>query len=209
MKTVEKLYSDGQYQEAVKLLEEGRGQLAPSLWHYNLGTLYGKLEQWPEARFHFLMAELNGFSSIELNQSLSLVEEKLEIGRYEKNLEFQDYLIKGMINYSDGLYTFFSLLFLLITLFLYLKKKSQKLIIITFCCSAIFLVLNLWILTWDRFIVFEKNSIYDGPSSLFKTTSELPEGVMIVTINKDGWHKIIYPSRFAGWIKDKGLKEFK
>ena len=59
---------------------------------------------------------------------------------------------------------------------------------------------QLWVSSWDQFVTVEKSELFDGPSKLFSTNDELPPGVHLLGQQKDNWIKILYPSRFQGWI---------
>ena len=138
------------------------------------------------------MAELNGFSGRNLNQNLDLIEEKLDVARYEKPHGYLDTLIKGSVSFSHEILIFLSLGFLLVSVILFCKKYTKKWVLAGVLFSASFLGLNAWIQSWDKYIVTQVQTIYDGPSGLFKTMNEVPQGIMIVTIHYGDWLKIIY-----------------
>ena len=57
-------------------------------------------------------------------------------------------------------------------------------------------------------LTMEKLAIYEGPSKIFVPRSEIPPGVIILSLGQDDWEHVIYPSRFEGWIKkSNALKE--
>lgn len=176
------------------------------LWHYNMGTVLGEMNNWPLARYHFLMAQADGLNSEELNQNQQLAESKLEIARLEKPLGTSDYLIKTGMIASEGPLVTLSLLFLVIGLWILRKKPSFKSAVLFLVAVVTPLIVNFWIESWPKKVVLLPKAVYEGPSALFATRGELPPGIMVLTNTKGEWEEIIYPSRFAGWIKSDGLK---
>ena len=206
MKTFEGFYLKKDYVNALKTLEGQQKDIDLGLWHYNMGSVLAEMNNWPMARFHFLLSEKSGLNTKQLNQNLLLVEEKLDITRLEKPLSTSDYLLKASFVAADGLLV--TLGFLILAVGIYFLKKKPSLKSAAIFVVAVFtpLMLDLWIDAWPRKIVTSNKVIYEGPSALFGPLGELPQGVMILTNEKDGWEEIIYPSRFAGWIKPEDLK---
>ncbi len=209
LKTVEKLYSQKDYTGALQLLEKSSKKMGEGLWHYNMGTLLGKLEKLPEARYHLLMSERRGFNSKELRLNQEIVESKLSVSKYENPLTITDYLARGGLIGAEGYFTTLALLFLVIAIWILRKKDRLKSSLVYLTVTVIFVGLNLWVNNWDKYIVLTPKVIHEGPSSIFGERGELPLGVMLITTEKEDWIKIIYPSRFEGWIKKNGLKELK
>lgn len=209
LKTAEALYVQKDYQKAIQILEKNKDQVGAGIWHYNMGTLNAKLENLPLARYHFLLADKEGFSAKEMISNKDLIESKLEISRYEKPLAPTDYLIKGALFSSQGILTMVSLIFVLFGLYNFWKNKSFKVLAGCLSVGLIVLGLNVWIRSWKKTIVLGPQTIQEGPSVIFGAGEELPAGVMIITRSRGDWLEIMYPSRFKGWIKDNDLKELK
>jgi hypothetical protein len=209
LKTVEALYDQKDYTGSLQTLESQKASLPPGLWHYNMGTLFGKLENWPMARFHLMMADAAGFTSKELFQNKELVELKLDIQKYEKPLGAMDYLIKGSLVGTQGIFTLLALLFITGGLISVWRIKSIKIMASAISFAIILFALNFWIGSWKKLIVIRALPLHEGPSVIFGAKEEIPAGVFLVTQEKGDWLKVIYPSRFEGWVKETGLKELK
>ena len=177
--------------------------------HYNMGTLNARLDNLPMARFHLLMAEQYGYSSKELFSNQQLLETQLQAVQYERPISNLDYLIKGSLEASNGIFTTLSFLLILIALIFAIKKVSLKIIVSTIVTSFVFLGLNLWVQSWDKFIAINSTIIHEGPSTIFQTQNEIPPGVMLIASKKGKWLKIFFPSRFVGWVDEANLKELK
>lgn len=209
LKTVEALYAQKNYQEALKTLEANRAEISAGIWHYNVGTVFGKLENWPMARYHLTMADLEGFNSQELSVNKKLAETKLEIAKFEQANSASDYFTKGALEASQGILTTLSLILVIIAIVNMWKKSSYKVLSVLLTSALLVLGLNWWIHSWDKVIVVNSQAIQEGPSVIFPSRDELPPGVLLVISRKGEWVKILYPSRFQGWIKNAGFKELK
>jgi hypothetical protein len=206
LKTFEDYYLKMDYPNALLTLEKNQSAMDLGLWHYNMGTVFGKMNDWPMARFHFILAETGGFHSKELNQNQQLVEDKLEVVELEKPLSASDYLIKAGFIAADGPLLSLGFLFLAIGLWVLRKKPTLKAASIFVLAVITPLMLDVWIDSWPKKVVISPKQIFDGPSALFGSRGEIPPGIMIMTNTKDDWEKIIFPSRYSGWIKSAGLK---
>ena len=209
LKTVERSFAQKDYPEALKTLEANKSQISPGLWHYNVGTVYGKMENYPLARFHLLKAELEGFNSKEVIVNRELVESKLDIQKIESPITTSEYLVKGGMIAAQGFLGMVSLCLVIAAIFTLWKRNSLKIFSIILMPALFLIGLNFWINNWERQIVITPGPIFEGPSAIFEARNEIPSGVMVVVVKKEGWLKVIYPSRFQGWIKPEGLKELK
>ncbi len=209
LKTVEALHAQKDYKSAIHKLETNQSKISPGVWHYNMGSVHGKLENWSLSRFHFLMAELNGYSTKELMMNKKLVESKLSIEKYEKPISTTDYLIKGSLIASQGILTMVSFLIILFAIYRARKVSELKSLALTTLFAGFILVLNFWILSWTKVVVFSPQMVREGPSVIFRETTEVPAGIMLVISKEGEWSKIIYPSRFEGWTQGKNFRELK
>jgi hypothetical protein len=209
LKTVEGLYAQKNYQSALKLLETNQAQISSGIWHYNMGTVLGKLENYPLARYHLLMANEEGFNSKEVLLNKKLIESKLDISKFEKPYTVTDYLVKGSLEASQGILTSLSLILVIVGIINLWKKSSYKIGSVLILSAVMVLGLNWWIQSWNKVIVLTTQSVQEGPSAIFPSREEVPAGVMIITRSNGDWLKIVYPSRLQGWIKNSGLKELK
>lgn len=176
------------------------------LWHYNMGTVHAEMNNWPMARYHFLLADEAGFSSKELRQNQEMAESKLEVPRLEQPLATSDYLVKTAMVANQGPLMTLGLIFLIIGLWLLKKKPRFKSAVVFVIAVATPLLIDLWIDAWPKKIVTVTKAVYEGPSALFEIRGEIPAGVLVLTNTKGEWEEIIFPSRFSGWIKSDGLK---
>jgi hypothetical protein len=208
LKTVESLYSKKAYREALDYLANNKGHVSKGLWHYNMGTIFASLEDWPMARYHLSMADLHGYTSRELLSNQSLVEDKLLSQKWEKPITPMDYVIRGALLGSDGILTFFGLVIMIIGIFL-LKNQLKKRAFMLLSVSLLLFGMTLWIKTWNWGIVLKPQVLREGPSAIFNSKDEIPAGVKVLTLKEGEWVKVIFPERFEGWIRNAEIKELR
>jgi len=207
LKAFQNLYDKKDYRQALNLLASEGSNLSPELFHYNLGITLFQMERFPEARFHFLMAEENGFQGNSLRNNQILTEQKLELSHLESPISITDYLIKGASELRHGYYTFLSLIIIFIGLVLLKKKPTFKKLVLWTILSLLPLGINFWVDSWDRRVVIEGSPLSNGPSSIFLTERKLPPGLIVILRGDENWKQIIFPSRFEGWISSDDLKK--
>lgn len=207
LKTFENFYVQKDYENALLTLQKHEKNLPDDFFNFNLGTVYLKMENWPLARFHLLKASESGFRGQGLSQNLFMAESKLHINQIEKPLNATDFLIKGAFIISGELLTTFSLVILFAGMLILKKKASLARVLILGTLVMLPIGVNFWIKSWPKSIVIESQPIFDGPSGIFRSVGELSSGTLILTWKNGDWYKVIYPSRFQGWITKKGLKE--
>lgn len=209
LKTVQNYYAQKDYNLALDTLLKNQEHVPPGIWHYNVGTVHGKLENWPLARFHLLMAGKEGYVSQEAIQNRELVEEKLNVGRLEIPTSASDYFFKYSLEATHGVFTTMGLLLIISGIIALWKKVSAKVTILFFLTAVMIFGFNWWLVELDKNIIVNSQIVHEGPSAIFESSEELPAGVMVITVQSGEWLKIIYPSRFQGWIKKSGLKELR
>jgi hypothetical protein len=206
LKTFEDFYLKKDYPSALKVLEKSEKEIDPALWHYNMGTTLGELNNWPMARFHFILADKAGFTSKELEQNIKVVEKKLDVARLEKPLTTSDFLIKSGLVAAEGPLISLSLIIIILSIWKMKKNLNVKTVLASIMIMTIPLLLSAWINSWEQKMCPVSTPIYEGPSALFHIKGELPAGIVVLTNKKDDWEKIIFPSRYSGWIKTGELK---
>jgi hypothetical protein len=209
LKTVADLHERKDYQGALKYLDGHRGNVPADIWHFNMGTLYAGLEKWPQARFHFLMSDKHGFPGALSMNNKAMVEEKLNVSKLEKPITLSDYFYKAGLIGEKGVFTTVSLLFLFFGIIALWRKKSFKIFWTSLVLASIVLLISWWVKTWNRQIALQGIPVYEGPSLIFDARNEIPPGIMMVTTDNGPWHKVLFPSRFRGWVKNTDLKEIK
>lgn len=205
IRSFREFYEQKDYANAELVLRKNADEMSPALWNYNLGTVLAQKNELAEARVHFLKAKALGFRSDALAGNLSIVEEKLEVSKWEQPLSLEDYSKSAALFAQGGLFTTLALIVLVLGLVHYLRTRVTKLIPLYALLMLVPLGMNLWVGQWESYIVRSPQPVLEGPSAIFAPVGEIPAGVRILTNKKDDWLRIVYPSRFAGWIRDAEL----
>lgn len=207
LKSLESLYVNGNFDEAVKSLIAQKANFETGPFHYNLGTLYAKKGDHAIARFHFEKAIKTGFIGDEVLNNLAYSTKTLQLDKVESDNFALDI-------YYSSLFSSFSILLMIIGfyfLLLLILKKMQKISVKSTACLLIIGLLPLglkFILNKDlkEAILLKKSVVKEGPSAIFESHQELPAGIkLIVTKPRDGWYFIKYPTHFSGWVQNSDL----
>lgn len=205
LKTFGGLYQREDFQGALDALKSHETALPSGLWHYNMGLVKARLDRLPEARYHLLMAQKQEFRPGETATNLAVVEGKLAAVKLEQPLELWDHVVRSALWAQQGFFTFLGLVVLLAALWDLRQRRRFQRGILYAGLIAVPLLLNAWVGSWQKSVVTEQREVREGPSVIFRARTELPPGVLVVTRKKEDWREVLYPSRFAGWINDKGL----
>ena len=207
MKTFEDFYAKKDYSNALQTLLKLKSEIPTQDWHYNLGTILAKQEKWAEARLHLLKAQDLGFSGHEVSQNLAIVESSLDVEKLEKPVSGIDYGYKAALYLQDGLLTTLSLVIVVVGLLIIKKQPSFKRFVLMLGLVLIPMSLNFWINSWSQGVVMETTVLNDGPSKIFESHGEIPIGVRVIFDQEDSWLKIVYPSRYQGWVKTGSIRD--
>ncbi len=207
LKTFEAYYQKNDFNNALKVLKDHPGEVPQNVWHYNLGLVYAKLENFPLARYHFLIAGKSGLQSTSLRDNEKLVVEKLDLSTVEKPLNASDYVYKSVTFLSQGELTSISLMILFVGLLSLRKKRNPVRLAMLVIAMAVPLTLGLLVKQWPEAIVVKDDRVAEGPSAIFAALTDIPAGLKIVTRGEGEWREILYPSRFRGWIRKNSIKE--
>ena len=204
-KTFRNFYDQKDFANAELLLRKNTDVMPPELWNYNLGTVLAQKGDLPLARYHFLKAREKGLRTDSLSENLRYVEEKLEIPKWETPLSLEDYSKKTALWAHGGFFTTVALIVFIIGIIHFMRTKTVRLIPLYALFMLLPLGMHFWVGSWEAFIVKDNLLVLEGPSAIFSPRGEVPAGVRILTKKRGDWHKIIYPSRFEGWVREKGL----
>lgn len=208
LKSLETLYTQSKYQEAIDLLLKNKGSFEPGVFHYNLGSLYLKQKDLAVARFHLEKAYHSGFQTQEVTNNLKVVESGLNLSTLEDS---GNTLTDGFyqVIFAPNAYVVTYLLFF--ALFLVWVKKVKNLSWIWLSSLAILFLLPAAMKIWwnkdlNMAITLKGTQSKEGPSGIFENNHDLPAGVkLIVTKPKEGWYFIQHPSHLSGWVRHEDI----
>lgn len=218
LKSLESHYAKGEFTQAIELLTEHQSEFAPGQFHFNLGTLYIKTQQFPLARYHLEAAKALGHNSIDTWKNLQQVETKFGSNPGSCSLEAWpeclDQLHLSLASTSGDFYWLCALSTVLLAL-IFLKKtltlglKKHKIIL----GLTLGVLLSFWGGLWAYkkglhiSIVLVDSPVREGASEVFDQSLELPAGSKLLTKSpENGWYYIFVPSQYRGWIQAANIK---
>lgn len=176
-------------------------------WHYNMGLVQARLENWVESRFHFLSAEKSGLRSVDVEQNSRLVLEKLELSKAEAPMSISDHILRTTKFLSGGELTTLSLVIVFAGILSLKKKMTPWKLTLVVICSIGPLAVSWGVNALPEAVVMSEAKIQEGPSQIFGAITDAPAGLRVIIDGEGDWRRVIYPSRFRGWIKKSFLKE--
>jgi hypothetical protein len=200
------LYSQKNYSGFIDELLRSKDQLPESLFHYNLGTAYAKLEKFPIAKFHFEKSIKLGSIEPKILNNLSYVRQKINVFDLDNSSSFIDrfYGILLMIPW-EAVFIFFTILVLLLFLKKQLRNKKNVtvLAVIPFLITGIFYAYSS---NKNYAIAFEDIEVREGPSEIFEVSNRVPQGAkLLLSEYQNGWFLISRPREYLGWVKKADL----
>lgn len=203
------LYNKKDYKKAIEVLLKTNKANDSGIYHYNLGTAYAQLNEFPIARFHFEKSFKAGFSKSELENNLKLVKNNLQVEEIENSNDIIDFVNNFGVDLPP--FAFLTLIFLIILAsvkFIFVNKILSK---FRFCIALIFLLILFgvkffYINTLKVAIVFQESIVTSGPSKIFEEKNRIKAGTKIILDKEDkDWVHVQNPRSLSGWIKKDNL----
>jgi tetratricopeptide (TPR) repeat protein len=205
----DELYLKKDYKGAANYLLQNKQQLNSGIFHYNLGTVYSKMGDYPAARFHLEKAIKEGYINSSSLNNLTYVKAQLQVDDLTTSTELPDQLMNTVLTIPPAAYFSFSLILLLLGITLLRSKKLIKKTGIGFFIVLIVAPVFFSQRYLDKInyaVAFKDVAIYEGPSKIFTEKGKVRAGSKIILGEyKEGWFYIKFPISLAGWISKDQL----
>ncbi len=204
LKSLQDQYLKGDFESVKEGLLEHKASFPKGEFHFNLGTIYSKMENHAVARFHLEKALSEGYENVAVKHNLKSVQGSLAVSDISNSSRIEDLVLSKSLEFGNDFYLFLTLLISVVALVLFLKKYVSK---TTFAILGLVALvpISAKVFYIDNFsvgILFQESAIYEGPSGIFEKTGKVPAGSKIVLGKKtDGWRMIEKPLEYVGWIK--------
>lgn len=200
-------YLESKYQDGINLIKKNKDKFSPSIYYYNLGTLYAKKNELIKAKIYLEKGLHNGGNSGELVHNLDFINSKLDTYR---EVSTKESLIFNALSIPNVNYLTIYLLALLISL-LWVKKQIIKTKLLVLITHVILIVTFYFCISPLNYgIALKKINVYEGPSAIFSEVVMVAPGEkLIISKSQDGWHYIEFPDHLAGWIKEGTIELFR
>lgn len=204
--TLQEYYINKKYDLAVDYMTQNKQEFSREIYHYNMGTILAKKNDFALARYHLEKARNLGFKGSLAKNNLEYVVEKLSLS--PPSLSFRDQFVDVATSTPVSQYLSVSLVLLLVVLILHIRKMlSWKKTAIFVLLSYTPLLLKFGFFSSSyRAISLDEINVYEGPSKIFVQTKTIPPGEkFILGQQKNSWYYVRSPSIFSGWIKKDNL----
>lgn len=206
LKQFKSYYESKDYDKALEVLGELKSDMDPSLYEYNLGTVYFAKGDFLAARKSFQFAKENGFQTNESVYGLKTTKQELGVEQLEIESTFFEKVETLALTSSLESYVLITLIIVIIALY----RRVNIFIRWTFLLCSILPLAFFYseVSKHTRHIATQDISVLEGPSRMFEEVQLLPKGmVFIVKDRVDGWLKVTLPQSHAGWIKKSGSEK--
>lgn len=205
----EELYLKKDYKGAANYLLQNKQQLSSGIFHYNLGTVYSKMGDYPAARFHLEKAVKEGYINSSSLNNLTYVKSQLQVDDISTSTNLPDELMNIALTIPPAAYFSFSLILLLLGITLVKSKKLVKKTSMAFFIVLIatpFLFSQYYLDKINYAVAFKDVPVFEGPSKIFAEKGKVKAGSKIILSDyKEGWFYIKFPISLAGWISKDQL----
>lgn len=207
--TFEELYLAKDYKGAAQFLLNNKQQFDSGIFHFNLGTVYSKMGDYPVARFHLEKAIQEGYVNSASLNNLNFIRSQNNNEDLTTSSSLPDKIVDNLSSLPSQGYVSLTLALILISLLLIKSKvvKQKISIVLILLLSLSPLVLShFYVNKLNKAITLKEVVIYEGPSKIFNEKGKLKPGSKIILGDfKDGWFYIKFPISFAGWISKDQL----
>lgn len=205
----EDLYLKKDYKGAASYLLANKQQFNSGIFHYNLGTVYSKLGDFPAARFHLEKAIKEGYINSASLNNLNFIKSQLQVDDLSSSSSLPDQIMNSLLTVPSAAYLSFTLIFLLIGISLIKSKKIVRkfsMAIMFLIVLAPFLFSQIYVDKINYAVAFKDVPLYEGPSKIFAEKGRVKAGSKIILGEyKEGWFYIKFPISLTGWINKDQL----
>jgi tetratricopeptide (TPR) repeat protein len=203
------LYKKKDYKGAANYLLQNKQQLNSGIFHYNLGTVYSKIGDYPAARFHLEKSLKEGYINSSSLNNLIYVKSQLQVDDISTSSNLPDQFMNTVLIIPPAAYVSFSLVLLLLGIALVKSKRLVKKI-----SMALMLILIILPIAFSQFylnkvnyaITFHEAPLYEGPSKIFSEKGKIRAGSKIILGDyKEGWFYVKFPISLTGWVNKDQL----
>lgn len=200
----EALYVKKDYKGAANYLLRNKQSLNSGIFHYNLGTVYSKMGDYPAARFHFEKAIKEGYINSSSLNNLAYVKTQLQVDDLTTSSMLTDEAMNAALAIPSSAYLSLTLVLLLSGMLLVKAQKIKNKITMVLGFLIVLtpiLFSQLYLEKVNYAVAFKDIPLYEGPSKIFSEKGKVRAGSKIILGEfKDGWFYVNFPISLAGWI---------
>lgn len=196
------LYAQKDFTTFIDELLKAKEAFPESMFHYNLGSAYAKIENFSVAKYHLEKSIKLGSLEPKIFNNLNYVNQKLNVYDLDTSQSLIDraYGLLLMIPW-EGVFILLSLLALIMMIKKDLRapKRGIPILLSPFILTFFF---YLYSSNKNYAVTFEAAELREGPSEVFDVSNRIPSGAkVLLTDYQNGWFLVDRPKEYYGWIK--------
>jgi hypothetical protein len=205
LKSLEPLYLENQWEEAITRLNESRELLDPWIYHYNAGTLYSNMQSYGAGRYHLEKALMYPGDRSLVMANLDFVLDKLGPIDFSFGLTQLESWAIYLLGFPEQYAILISILLLILFSVVWRFRPAKRWYTFMLCVLLAVVSVALdqfWVRTYSVGIVIEDVEVRIGPSEIFEEKTKIRAGTKLLFRSSESaqWYQIIKPQRFIGWI---------
>ncbi|MCP4913678.1 MAG: hypothetical protein GY909_11230 [Oligoflexia bacterium] len=208
LKSLSEQYTSGNYDEVIDGFLSIKGKIPKDLFHYNLGSAFAKKGEYGAGRYHLELALQSGYWQEPVIKNINSILKVQSIKDISNSKLMKEKTLNKIDYISMDIFIFVSLVILLVSLFIRLKKIINTKVLIPLIVLALVPVGTkyLYSTSYKTAVVLENSQLYEGPSRAFESGFDIQAGSKIIIGKKsDDWFFIRYPESLSGWVNAKKL----
>lgn len=209
LKAAQGHYIKGEFENSLQIIRQNKDHLDPGLFHYDLGSIYLKMNNFGPARFHLEKAKNDGFTYPMVWNNLSYVKLQPGVTDPAQSRDWKEYSTANAMDIPLSFYLAFLMTGLCLFLLL-LKKKwiENKLLILLYL--TLFSAPLIFRYSYEKehtyAVVMKDARVHEGPSKIYPDYGKIIAGSRVVVGRfYDDWYYIVSPRERSGWVKKSDL----
>lgn len=208
-KSLDSLYLKKDYKTLIDSLLKHRDDFDPGLFHFNLGTVYAKKNEFAYARYNLEMAQKLGQIDSKSLNNLNYVKHNLNVQDISNSRVILDQAFSVGASIPSQLYYSMSLILVVLLVILWTKNllKSRVTTLVYSCLSLIPAAIAFFYISQFNYAVNLKTiDLFEGPSKVYEVKRKIDAGSKFLLGEiRGGWYFIDKPLSLSGWIEKKNL----
>jgi len=209
LKAAQGYYLKGEFENSLKIIRQNKDNLDSGLFHYDIGSIYLKMNDFGPARYHLEKAKKEGFSYPMAWNNLNYI--KLQPGVIDptQSKDWREYTTANIMDIPFSFYFAFFMVGMCLFLFLLKKKwiENKTLILLYFVLFTTPLIFRYSYENGHNYAVTMRDTrVHEGPSKIYSDFGKISAGSRVVVGRfYDNWYYIVSPSERSGWVQKSDL----
>ncbi len=209
LKAAQDYYLKGEFENSLKIIRENKSELDSGLFHYNLGSIYLKMNNFGPARFHLEKAKDEGFTYPMVWNNLEYIKLQPGVTDPVMSKNWKEYATANAMDIPFDFYIAYFMAGLCIFLLLLRKKWIQNKLLILAYLALLFIPVTFRYTYQEGHsyaVAMKDTHVHEGPSKIYPDYGKIAGGSRVLVGRfYDDWYYIVSPSDRSGWVQKSDL----